>query len=366
MPIRLMPGTIPKGLFSVVLLLALSAGSGWAQGEERRQAFLSLLGEMPSRQGVRVEVVETVTGEECIRKRLRYEIAGEPIEAYLLIPRGIEGKAPGILAIHQDGAHRPYEFGKGEPAGVHGDPELQYGLELCLRGYVVICPDRFGFESRMLSRSRFSDTFRSFPITATFEEGGEVKTVDLTEDLYKGAKAASHLVRGRTTLGVTVAELMFAVDYLSALDEVDSDRLGAIGHSAGGLLTAVMMYVDERLKAGCSSCGTFSLDMIYGDDRLRPMNGFCGLLAVPGLKRWGDFDDVLAGLYPRPFLETSADVTREANHRKAFDRYSRGGHRERIEHIFYDAGAHIFRKDMREASYDWLDRWLRGGPETGR
>jgi hypothetical protein len=65
-----------------------------------------------------------------------------------------------------------------------------------------------------------------------------------------------------------------------------------------------------------------------------------------------------------PFLETSADVTREANHRKAFDRYSKGGPRDRIEHLFYEAGAHIFRKDMREASYDWLDRWLRGGPEN--
>jgi dienelactone hydrolase len=359
MPIRLMPGTSPQRLFCMVLLFSLSVGSGWAQNEERRQAFLSLLGEMPSRQGVAVEVVETITDGECVRRRLRYELAGEPIESYLLIPRGIEGKAPGILAIHQDGSHRPYEFGKGEPAGVHGDPELQYGRELCRRGYVVICPDRFGFESRMLSRSRFNDTFRSFPITVTFEEGGEVKTTDLTEDLYRGAMGASHLVRGRTMLGMTVAELMFAVDYLSALDGVDSDRLGVIGHSAGGFLAAVMMYVDDRLEAGCSSCGTLTLDMIYGADRLRPMNGFCGLLAVPGIRIWGDFDDVLAGLYPRPFLETSADVTREANYGKAFDRYSKGGHRNRIEHVFYEAGAHIFRKDMREASYEWLDRWLR-------
>jgi hypothetical protein len=185
-----MLGTSPKRRFPAVLILALSSRSGWAQDEERRQAFLSLLGEMPSRQGVAVEVIETVTDKECIRKRLRYELAGEAIEAYLLVPRRIDGKAPGILAIHQDGAHRPYEFGKGEPAGVHGDPELQYGLELCRRGYVVICPDRFGFESRMLSRSRFSDTFRSFPISATFEEGGEDLMVSAMgfEDQLRGVR----------------------------------------------------------------------------------------------------------------------------------------------------------------------------------
>ncbi len=109
---------------------------------------------------------------------------------------------------------------------------------------------------------------------------------------------------------------MPAVDYLSAMPEVDPERIGAIGHSAGGLL------------------------------------------AVPGLRRWGDLDDVLAGLYPRPFLETSGDISRADVHRKAAAAYAAAGVAEHTAHVFYDAKAHVFRKDMRELSYEWLDRWL--------
>ena len=36
------------------------------------------------------------------------------------------------------------------------------GVEVCRRGYVVICPDRMGFESRSLTRSRFRETFERY------------------------------------------------------------------------------------------------------------------------------------------------------------------------------------------------------------
>ena len=60
-------------------------------------------------------------------------VPGERVQAYLLLSRGNEGQNPGVLAIHQDGAERPYRFGGSEPAGVAGDPELPYGRELCQR-----------------------------------------------------------------------------------------------------------------------------------------------------------------------------------------------------------------------------------------
>jgi hypothetical protein len=84
---------------------------------------------------------------------------------------------PGIVAVHQDGDRRPYNIGKDEPAGLAGDPELAYGVELCRRGHVVICHDRFPFGSRSLANSKFKQTFDGFRVTLQGEN------LDLTEDL---------------------------------------------------------------------------------------------------------------------------------------------------------------------------------------
>lgn len=167
----------------------------------------------------------------------------------------------------------------------------------------MICPDRFPYESRSLANSPFAEHFGSFRIRLF---GGSEDT-ELTEDLYRGCVANRLLFEGWTPLGKELYELSRALDVLVAQPEVDGGRLGVIGHSAGGLLAALAMFVDPRIGAGCSSCGTWLVRNAYRDDYLRPMQGFAGLLSVPGMRRWGDLDDVLAGLAPRPFLETNGD-----------------------------------------------------------
>ncbi len=324
------------------------------RSNSQKQEFIELLGEIPNRENIKVDELLSERFEKYERKLIQYEILGDTIEAYLLIPNNIKGKVPGILAIHQDGAHRPYEYGKGEPAGVHGDTALYYGLELCLKGFVVICPDRFGFESRMLKKSRFWKDYVTFPISLNYYG----QKIDLTEDLYKGAKASNYLTEGKTMMGVTLTELMFAIDFLYTMEKVDTTKIGVIGHSAGGLLTGILMYIDDRIDAGCSSCGSFMISDIYNSNYLRPMNGFSGLLAIPGIKKWGDFDDVIEGIYPRPFMELSADIDRSKVFEKAILKQQKGEDKNRIKHIFYNEGKHTFRKDMREEAYNWLELWL--------
>ncbi len=273
-------------------------------------------------------------------------------------------KGPGILAIHQDGGRRPYQFGKSEPAGLGGDPELAYGLELCLRGYVVICPDRFPFESRSLANSPFKETFAQFPIyTRYYDEKNELKENDLSEDLYRGCVAGRLLFEGRTFTGLTIHELRRAVDCLREQPEVDRDRIGVIGHSGGGYYGTLLMYVDPRVKVGCVSCGTSLFRWDYGGERLRPMAGF-GSNSIPGLAQWGDLDDILAGLGPRPFLEIRGDLkwcwppdSKSALTTKAKARYAELGVPERFRYEGYQGG-HEFRKDKRRKAYAWLDRWL--------
>jgi dienelactone hydrolase len=322
--------------------------------------FLALLGESPGKPSLEPQVLSERNLERHTRKLIEYTTArDERVQAYLLLPHGYTGRKPGILAIHQDGADRPYQFGGSEPAGVAGDPELQYGLELCRRGYVVICPDRFPFGSRSLARSTHRDTFAQFPVFARY--GGQ--ELDLTEDLYRGCVANRLLFEGWTSLGKELSELQRALDLLCTLPEVDGERLGVIGHSAGGFLSALLMYVDPRIEVGCASSGTFLIGSIYGREHLRPINGFGSLLAVPGMVTWGDVDDVLAGLAPRPYLEPHGDFTQEmvdGKSAKARARYEELGVGERYQSIVYDAQAHVFRADMRARSYEWFDRWLKG------
>ena len=80
------------------------------------------------------------------------------------------------------------------------------------------------------------------------------------------------------------------------------------------------------------------------------------------MKRWGDVDEILAGLAPRPFLETRGDpwpaeMTAELTE-KARARYEELGASERLEYVQYEGG-HLFAKEMREKSYAWIDRWLK-------
>ena len=205
-----------------------------------------------------------------------------------------------------------------------------------------------------MARSRFKEQFDEFRI---FTEHG----LELTEDLYAGCVANRLLFEeGRALLGKHLFELQRAVDCLCDQEEVDGDRIGAIGHSAGGFLTALLMFIDPRVTVGCASCGTFLDRGALNKDRLRPINGFGGF-AVPGLKRWGDMDDVRAGLAPRPFLETTdpgSDQEMAELTGKARARYAALGVPERYQYVTYEA-RHTFRKHMREMSYVWFDHWLK-------
>lgn len=340
-------------IFVVITLLTTSCENNPIDKQEKKkQDFITLLGNFQDNRKVKIKEISIQEFEEFTRKLIQYELLGETIQAYVLIPKNSKGKVPGILAIHQDGEHRPYEFGKGEPAGIHGDSSLFYGLELCKKGYVVICPDRFGFESRMLQKSKNWNDFASFPVSLEYNQ----QRIYLTEDLYIGARSSQLITEGKTMIGMTIIELKYAIDILCSIKEVDKERIGVIGHSAGGFLAGLLMYVDDRIKVGCSSCGSFLLSDIYNESYLRPMNGFCGLLTIPGIKQWGDFDDVIEGIYPRSFIELSADIDRSTVFEKAIKKQIFIGNEIVIKQKYLNLGQHSFTDEMKNEAYSWFER----------
>lgn len=312
--------------------------SRWAEGMlslPTPESFIAALGGFPSRVSLHLVEKDVTHEPDHTRTLIEYTSVGDTrVSAFLLVPRSPERRMPAAVAIHQDHSlDRPdrYDIGKSEPAGVVGDPELAYGVELCQRGYVVLCPDRIGFEARK-------------------GQG--------TIDRYDGP-----------ALQASLFEMHRAVDVLCSLPTVDMNRLGVLGHSAGGWLATLLIYTDERIRACAASCGTWLWK--WG---LKPIAGDLEGLSVPAppspaLLDWGDQDDVIAGIAPKPYLHVRSDPWPSTRNddlvTKARHQYASFGVPERLDWVTYDGG-HVFRRDMRQRSYAWFDQWFRVVPAGER
>jgi hypothetical protein len=100
-----------------------------------------------------------------------------------------------------------------------------FGRTAVLRDYVVWCPMILGYYSE----------------EHTPQEGPEAQGRDL---LHKKA-----VLSNRTLMGLEVAKLRRAVDYLSTLPEVNAQRIGIYGLSKGGHYTLYTAGLEKRLRA---------------------------------------------------------------------------------------------------------------------
>jgi hypothetical protein len=222
-PPKELPAKAPK----LGPLLVDSAGrkvetlEGWQQRRaELRKAWLDFLGALKAaRPRPKLEVVQEDRPEGCIRQLVRYESEpGIAVEGYLLKPSKQDGPRPGVVALHST-----VNFTIRQPAGLEGKPEDYFGLKLAQRGFVAFCPKCFLW----VGEGDYNDKVARF------------------EQRNPGAKGMAKML----------CDAMLAVDVLAGLTEVDSKRLGAVGHSLGGKETLYLAAFDERIKAAVSSEG---------------------------------------------------------------------------------------------------------------
>ena len=330
--------------------------------DERKDAFLRLLGDFPTPPPLSIDTLEVKELEYGHRLKIVYTaelpdtVFGTPldrIEAYIFVPNQIESeKIPAVVAIHQDG--NVSHIGKLEPAGLAGDDDMHYGMELFKRGYVVICPDRYQHSVRR--RIQNSDT--------------------IAVDSDKEDAAADHwvgqlIMNGRTDRGKEAYDLMRAVDVLLEYDFVDKDKIGAIGHSGGGFSLVPFMFADKRVKVGVSSCGFFET-LYWFHERAALKRSSHN--ALPGLMKYGIMTDYLAFIAPRPVLLTRglwewgregerAEYSRlDVKEYQEIEKYvSQAYHsydaEDAFEVIYFDEGGgqHSFPPEVKERAYSWLD-----------
>jgi dienelactone hydrolase len=294
-----------------------------------RKTLVRLLGRTPAHAALQPKILERVPLAGGFREKVSYSVEpGQRVGAYLFVPAR-EAPQPAVLCIHQH--NREFHLGKSEPAGLSGNPEQFYALELAKRGYVVLAPDAICFEERQHPSLRGAD--------------------------YERFEAMRRLTEGSCLQAKMLWDLQRGLDYLISRHEVDGRRIGCLGHSLGGQETLFLSAMDRRIAVGVSSCGFSSYRAIFDAAVLHNFAAY-----VPGLLRYGDLDRVLALVAPRPFLALTGSGDPlfplegvQAAVQGARRAYGKARDRLRLE-VF--PTAHGFPAPMREAAYAWFDRWL--------
>src|SRR4051794_1608715 len=311
-----------------------------------REQMMRLMGRWPAPAPLDARIEERVELGEVVRERISYVVeSGEPgerVPAYLFVPRDVQPgeRRAGIFAHHQHAGQ--FHLGKSEVAGLAGNPEQAYALELAQRGYVVLAPDTICFEERGPHKGHLDTP----PEPAA---GGAYERFEFTQRILYGSCLQTKMVW----------DMQRGLDYLESRPDVDPTRLGCIGHSLGGQQTLFLAALDERVRAAVSSCGFASMKAVLQEGINHNFGAY-----VPGWLEHGDVGELLAEVAPRAFLALNGAADRifpvDGLHESfavARAAYDMAGHGERLEVGVYPGG-HGFTDEMRLRAYAWLDRWL--------
>ena len=257
-----------------------------AQRGEIREMVLDTLGNIPPRpETPEIETYET--GETPIMTYEKFymnDAYGDNVPGTIYIPKGLTEKAPAILYLHYHGDE--FETGQNEvlfswPLADDGQPLVD---EFIKRGYVVMAIDAYAF------------TTRSGQGPGIDPDSGEKET-GLAEEasLYK-----YFTVQGIAYMGMIVRDDQCALDYLSAREEVDPERIGITGMSMGGTRANWLAALDERVKVTVSvACLTRMQDFIKtGNIKWHAFFNW-----VPGMLARFDTEQVVSLIAPRNYVQ---------------------------------------------------------------
>ena len=375
-------------------------GSRWSDIEAwRRAARGALLELLHCPEDVRAADVQThrsYAHDELHIEELSWQLPyGPRTQAYFLKPRGVKGRLPGILALHDHGGNK--HFGKRKIVRATSDvhPMMErhqrdyYGgagwaNEMARRGFAVLVHDVFPFESRKILASGLprhvverlmSQPLRMRELIPEDLAATSAETVldvpaeepdDMINDYnafggqHESIIAKSLLCAGLTWPGVMVAEDRAALDYLASRADVDPGRLGCGGLSGGGLRTGFLAGLDDRIR--CAVCA--GMMTTWRDFLLNTSYTHTWMIFVPGLPGLLDFPEILGLRVPLStlVLATTEDplFTRaetERAGRMLEETYLKAGASERFRFSSFP-GPHRFDLPMQAEAFAWMERWL--------
>lgn len=210
------------------------------------------------------------------------------VKAYLLIPDG-EGPHPGIIALHDHGAH--FSIGKEKmirPFGVDQEVlndadawvdnlyEGQYvGDYLAGNGYAVLSTDALMW--------------------------GERGCKEGSDNTHLASVAGNMLQLGRNLASWMTYEDSYTAEFLASLPEVDADRIGCTGLSMGGYRTWMLAAISPLIKASVGVCWLTDADnMMHWTYGRHERGGYANNLG--GVRNYLDYPHIATLACPNAML----------------------------------------------------------------
>ncbi len=310
--------------------------------EENRRKFLELIGGLPTeRTPLNAQVTGAFAREGYEVRKVTYESLPEYyVTADLYVPTTGNGPYPAVLAPLGHSAN-----------GKAYDTYQRLFIGLAKRGYVVLAYDPMGQGERY--------QYWDFIHHEIFLKGTD----------YQHAMAGlQEMLIGQNLARYFIWDGIRGLDYLMSLPEVDGSRIGVTGSSGGGTLTTYISMLDPRVTA--ASIVTYitsipkKIEARSLDPEADPEQDIPGLLAA-GL----DHTEFVGMIAPRPVQLGTAtrDFFPIEGARKTFGElqtlYGKLGVPDHIRMAEFDH-RHMYSQPLREATYEWFDRWLKGRREA--
>ncbi|QYR19465.1 alpha/beta hydrolase family protein [Paenibacillus sp. sptzw28] len=262
-----------------------AAGETPEQRKNRlKRSLRDSLGEFERELDFSPEVLERVQCDGYIRERVELSaIPGLTFGAYVLIPDGMTGKLPGVIAVHGHG------YGSRQICGMleDGTPDTgkpgiynHFAVQLVRKGMVVIAPDVIGFGERRMQADLAKDP-------------------DAPSSCYR--MSTQLLMLGKTLTGLRVTEMLKTLDYFSTREEIDPERIGIVGFSGGSLISYVTAALDERIGAAV----LIGFPNTFKDSIIAIQHCICNY--TPGILMQAELPELMGLIAPRPLFLESGD-----------------------------------------------------------
>ena len=230
-----------------------------------------LLGGFPKRDPLEPQILETEDCCDYIREKVVFNADhGLKIPTYFLIPKGLKGPVPGILALHGHGDGKinicDIDFGEEKFRKRIEEFDYAYAVEMVREGYAVLAPD-----------------LRCFGELDADETGCHKPCINA-------------IILGTNIIALRVSDIMQCVDYMQSRSEVIGDRIACLGLSGGGLATLWATIFEPRIKAAVIS-GYFCnyKESVFDINH-------CSCNYVPGILKYAELQDITALIAPTPLL----------------------------------------------------------------